>query len=58
MSAPRNPHLSSLWNVDRAAAVVIVQDALRGRTIEEAAKALGVGRRTLHRWLKEKGIRT
>lgn len=53
MPYPTNPQLSALWLVDPAQAAAKVIAALQSATtLGEAAKALGVGRRTLYRWLK------
>ena len=55
MPASRNPHLSARWTTAPAEAAHTVLTALRGAaTIADAAKALGVGRRTLYRWLRER----
>ena len=48
-----NPTLSALWLTNPAKAAAEVTAALRTAvTLGEAADALGVGRRTLYRWLK------
>jgi ActR/RegA family two-component response regulator len=46
-------HLSALRQLDRAKWKKIVTQAMKGRMTAEAAAYLGVGRRTLARWLAE-----
>jgi transposase-like protein len=54
MPTARNPTLSARWTTapDEVAAEVL--RALDGKTVGEAAEALGVGERTLWRWIREK----
>ena len=55
MPPPSNPNLTALWLTDPSAAARQVIGALEStRTLDEAAKKLHVGRRTLCRWLREK----
>jgi hypothetical protein len=49
-----NQELTALWVIDSAKATERVRAALSGRTVEKAAKELGVGLRTLRRWLATK----
>jgi hypothetical protein len=58
MPYPKNPHLSALWLTDPAKAAATVAAAVRNtKTFEEAARSLGVGRRTLYRWLDRPELR-
>jgi predicted DNA-binding transcriptional regulator AlpA len=53
MAYSGNPTLSALWLTDPAKAAAEVTAALRvAMTLNEAADTLGVGRKTLYRWLK------
>lgn len=47
-----NPELTALWVVAPKKAAAQVRAAMKGQTAEAAARALGVGRTTLFRWLK------
>jgi transposase-like protein len=50
---PKNPTLTALWMTDPAKAAAEVSAVLRSTTsLSAAAKALGVGRRTLYRWMR------
>jgi transposase-like protein len=50
-----NPKLTLLWQTDPQQAAAKVRAALEGVRAEDAARTLGVGRRTLFRWLKKMG---
>ena len=49
---PSNPRLAAMWQVDAAAAAREVLGALdKHASVTDAAAELGVGRRTLFRWM-------
>jgi len=53
--APRNPELTLLWQRDPSQAAQQVLRALRmSPSLFEAAELLGVGHRTLCRWIAKK----
>jgi hypothetical protein len=55
MPNPNNPSLSLLWLTDAPAAAAQVTRAIRmTMSLTDAAANLGIGRRTLCRWLKSK----
>jgi hypothetical protein len=52
--ASGNPGLTALWQIDQREAGRRVREAMNGRTVPEAARELGIGLRTLRRWLATK----
>ena len=54
MPAASNPTLTARWQTEPDEVATEVLRALEDATVEEAAEALGVGTRTLWRWLREK----
>lgn len=59
MPYPKNPHLSALWLTNPMQAAHQVATAVRNtKTFEEAAKSLGIGRRTLYRWLERPELKS
>jgi transposase-like protein len=52
MPAPKNPYLTARWILDPTGAAQAVASALvASRDRDEAARQLGVSRRTLFRWM-------
>ncbi len=51
--ASGNPTLTALWRVDPVKAANTVRNAMNGHSVAEAAKILGIGLRTLRRWIAD-----
>jgi transcriptional regulator with PAS, ATPase and Fis domain len=58
MGSPYNAWLSAMWQTDKATARTIVEDALRSErgNVAKTAKRLGIGKRTLFRWIGRYGL--
>ena len=59
MPYSKNPHLTALWQTDRASDRALASEYVHravsdsGGDISEAAKLCGVSRRTMYRWVNE-----